>query len=201
MAENRLGSLAKQTAIYGLSSIVGRFLNYLLVPIHTHRMAAESGGYGIVTNLYAYTALLLVILTFGMETTFFRFSNKEKVNPDKAFSTAGLSVGLVSLLFLLLVSLFLKPIAGALDYAAHPEFVEIMAIIVTFDAFQSILFARLRYENRPIKFMTLKLSFIVMSLLLNLFIFYLAPYLKAQFPSMMEWYHASYQVGYIFIAT
>ena len=95
MSENRLGSLAKQTAIYGLSSIVGRFLNYLLVPIHTHRMAAESGGYGIVTNLYAYTALLLVILTFGMETTFFRFSNKENVNPDKAFSTAGLSVGFV----------------------------------------------------------------------------------------------------------
>ena len=200
MADNRLGSLAKQTAIYGLSSIVGRFLNYLLVPIHTHRMAAESGGYGIVTNLYAYTALLLVLLTFGMETTFFRFSNKEKVNPDKAFSTAGLSVGLVSLLFLLLVSIFLKPIAGALDYALHPEFVEIMAIIVAFDAFQSILFARLRYENRPIKFMTLKLSFIVLSLLLNLFIFYLAPYLKEHFPAMMEWYHASYQVGYIFIA-
>ena len=200
MSESRLGSLAKQTAIYGLSSIVGRFLNYLLVPIHTHRMAAESGGYGIVTNLYAYTALLLVILTFGMETTFFRFSNKENVNPDKAFSTAGLSVGMISLLFLLLVSLFLKPIAGALDYAAHPEFVEIMAIIVAFDAFQSILFARLRYENRPIKFMTLKLSFIVMSLLLNLFIFYLAPYLKEHFPSMMSWYHTSYQVGYIFIA-
>ena len=66
-------------------------------------MAAESGGYGIVTNLYAYTALLLVILTFGMETTFFRFSNKDNVNPDKAFSTSGLSVGLVSLVFLLLV--------------------------------------------------------------------------------------------------
>ena len=200
MAENRLGSLAKQTAIYGLSSIVGRFLNYLLVPIHTHRMAAESGGYGIVTNLYAYTALLLVILTFGMETTFFRFSNKENVNPNKAFSTAGLSVGLVSLVFLILVSVFLKPIAGALDYALHPEFVEIMAIIVAFDAFQSILFARLRYENRPIKFMTLKLSFIIMSLLLNLFIFYLAPYLKAHFPDMMGWYQTSYQVGYIFIA-
>ena len=200
MAENRLGSLAKQTAIYGLSSIVGRFLNYLLVPIHTHRMAAESGGYGIVTNLYAYTALLLVILTFGMETTFFRFSNKENVNPNKAFSTAGLFVGLVSLVFLILVSVFLKPIAGALDYALHPEFVEIMAIIVAFDAFQSILFARLRYENRPIKFMTLKLSFIIMSLLLNLFIFYLAPYLKAHFPDMMGWYQTSYQVGYIFIA-
>ena len=200
MSDSKLGSLAKQTAIYGLSSIIGRFLNYLLVPIHTHRMAAESGGYGIVTNLYAYTALLLVILTFGMETTFFRFSNKEDVNPDKAFSTAGLSVGFVALLFLLLVSAFLKPIAGALDYALHPEFVEIMAIIVAFDAFQAILFARLRYENRPIKFMVLKLSFIIMSLLLNLFIFYLAPYLKAHFPAMMEWYHTSYQVGYIFIA-
>ena len=200
MAENRLGSLAKQTAIYGLSSIIGRFLNYLLVPIHTHRMAAESGGYGIVTNLYAYTALLLVILTFGMETTFFRFSNKEGVNPNKAFSTAGLSVGFVSLVFLLLVSVFLQPIAAALDYATHPEFVEIMAIIVAFDAFQAILFARLRYENRPVKFMVLKLSFIIMSLLLNLFIFYLAPYLKAHFPAMMEWYQPSYQVGYIFIA-
>ena len=200
MTNSKLGSLAKQTAIYGLSSIIGRFLNYLLVPIHTHRMAAESGGYGIVTNLYAYTALLLVILTFGMETTFFRFSNKENVNPDKAFSTAGLSVGFVSLVFLLLVSLFLKPIAGALDYALHPEFVEIMAIIVAFDAFQSILFARLRYENRPIKFMTLKLSFIVLSLLLNLFIFYLAPFLKEHYPSMMGWYQTSYQVGYIFIA-
>ncbi len=200
MSENRLGSLAKQTAIYGLSSIIGRFLNYLLVPIHTHRMAAESGGYGIVTNLYAYTALLLVILTFGMETTFFRFSNKEGVNPNKAFSTAGLSVGFVSLVFLLLVSVFLQPIASALDYATHPEFVEIMAIIVAFDAFQSILFARLRYENRPLKFMALKLSFIIMSLMLNLFIFYLAPYLKQHYPTMMEWYQASYQVGYIFIA-
>ncbi|MCR5014101.1 MAG: lipopolysaccharide biosynthesis protein [Bacteroidales bacterium] len=200
MSENRLGSLAKQTAIYGLSSIIGRFLNYLLVPIHTHRMAAESGGYGIVTNLYAYTALLLVLLTFGMETTFFRFSNKENVNPDKAFSTAGLSVGFVSLVFLILVTLFLQPIAGAMHYASTPEFVEIMAIIVAFDAFQSILFARLRYENRALKFMVLKLSFIVMSLLLNLFIFYLAPYLKEQYPAMMQWYHTSYQVGYIFIA-
>ena len=199
MAENRLGSLAKQTAIYGMSSIIGRFLNYMLVPIHTHRMAAESGGYGIVSNLYAYTALLLVLLTFGMETTFFRFSNKDDVNPNKAFSTAGLSVGFVSMLFLILVSVFLHPIAWVLNYAAHPEFVEIMAIIVAFDAFQSILFARLRYENRAVKFMILKLSFIIMSLLLNLFIFYLAPYLKEHYPSMMEWYHTSYQVGYIFI--
>ena len=72
-----LKSLAKDTAIYGLSSIVGRFLNYLLVPIYTAKISAASGGYGIVTNVYAYTALLMVILTYGMETTFFRFANKE----------------------------------------------------------------------------------------------------------------------------
>ena len=202
MADNRLGSLAKQTAIYGLSSIIGRFLNYMLVPVYTFKICAEAGGpaaYGIVTNLYAYTALLLVLLTFGMETTFFRFANKEGINPSKAFSTSGLAVGLVALLFVILVSVFLKPIANALDYANHPEFVEIMAIIVALDAFQAILFARLRYENRPIKFAALKLLFIFMSIGMNLFIFFLAPGLKESHPALMGWYENSYQVGYIFI--
>ena len=202
MAENRLGSLAKQTAIYGLSSIIGRFLNYMLVPVYTFKICAEAGGpaaYGIVTNLYAYTALLLVLLTFGMETTFFRFANKEGVNPSKAFSTSGLVVGLVALLFVILVSVFLKPIANVLDYASHPELVEIMAIIVALDAFQAILFARLRYENRAMKFAALKLLFIFMSIGMNLFIFFLAPGLKESHPALMGWYENSYQVGYIFI--
>lgn len=202
MSENRLGSLAKQTAIYGLSSIIGRFLNYMLVPVYTFKICAEAGGpaaYGIVTNLYAYTALLLVLLTFGMETTFFRFANKEGINPNKAFSTSGLAVGFVALLFVILVSVFLKPIANVLDYANHPEFVEIMAIIVALDAFQAILFARLRYENRPIKFAALKLLFIFMSIGMNLFIFFLAPGLKESHPALMGWYENSYQVGYIFI--
>ena len=73
-----LKSLAKDTAIYGLSSIVGRFLNYLLVPLYTHYMPKDSGDYGISTNVYAYTALILVILTFGMETTLFRYANDER---------------------------------------------------------------------------------------------------------------------------
>ena len=202
MSDSKLGSLAKQTAIYGLSSIIGRFLNYLLVPLYTFKICAEAGGpaaYGIVTNLYAYTALLLVLLTFGMETTFFRFSNKEGINPDKAFSTSGIAVGLVALLFVVLISLFLQPIAGALNYASHPEFVEIMAIIVALDAFQAILFARLRYENKAIKFATLKLLFIFLNIALNLFIFFLAPGLKESHPALMGWYENSYQVGYIFI--
>ncbi len=202
MTNSKLGSLAKQTAIYGLSSIIGRFLNYLLVPLYTFKICAEAGGpaaYGIVTNLYAYTALLLVILTFGMETTFFRFSNKEGVDPDRAFSTSGIAVGLVALLFVLIISVFLNPIAGALNYANHPEFVEIMAIIVALDAFQSILFARLRYENKAIKFATLKLLFIFLNIALNLFVFFLAPGLKESRPALMGWYENSYQVGYIFI--
>ena len=202
MAENRLGSLAKQTAIYGLSSIIGRFLNYLLVPLYTYKICAEAGGpaaYGLVTNFYAYTALLLVILTFGMETTFFRFANKEGADPNKTFSTAGIAVGFVSLVFIILVSIFLKPISNAMHYAEHPEFVEIMAIIVGLDAFQAILFARLRYENRPIKFAALKLLFIFMSIGMNLFIFLLAPKLKVSCPSLMGWYENAYQVGYIFI--
>ena len=202
MADNRLGALAKQTAIYGLSSIIGRFLNYLLVPLYTFKICAEAGGpaaYGIVTNLYAYTALLLVLLTFGMETTFFRFSNKDGVDPNKAFSTSALAVGSVALVFVILVSVFLGPIARVLDYANHPEFIEIMAIIVALDAFQAILFARLRYENKAVKFATLKLLFIFLNIGMNLFIFFLAPGLKESHPAMMSWYENSYQVGYIFI--
>ena len=198
---SKLGSLAKQTAIYGLSSIIGRFLNYLLVPLYTYKICAEAGGpaaYGLVTNFYAYTALLLVILTFGMETTFFRFANKEGSDPDRTFSTAAIAVGLVSLVFLALVSVFLAPISNALHYAEHPEFVEIMAIIVAFDAFQAILFARLRYENRPLKFAALKLLFIFLSIGMNLFVFLVAPGWKESHPALMGWYENSYQVGYIF---
>ena len=99
-------SLAKDTAIYGLSSIVGRFLNYLLVPLYTHVIAASSGGYGVVTNMYAYVALLLVILTFGMETTFFRFANKEGENPHSVFSTSIAIVSTLSAVFLAAVFTF-----------------------------------------------------------------------------------------------
>ena len=98
-----LKKLVGQTAIYGLSSIIGRFLNYLLVPLYTYKMAAESGGYGIVTNVYAYTALLLVLLTFGMETTFFYFANKNKDRAEAVFSTSALTVGSVSALFVILL--------------------------------------------------------------------------------------------------
>lgn len=166
-----LKSLAKDTAIYGLSSIVGRFLNYLLVPLYTAKLAASSGGYGVITEVYSYTALLLVLLTFGMETTFFRFINKAGENAQRVYSTTLIAVGSVCLLFIAVVMTFLGPISSALDYASHPEYLAMMAICVAIDAFQCIPFAYLRYKRRPLKFASLKLLFIFMNITLNIVFF------------------------------
>lgn len=193
-----LKSLVSDTAIYGLSSIIGRFLNYLLVPLYTYKIAAETGDYGIITNIYAYTALLLVILTFGMETTFFYFSNKEGVNPNKAFSTASISVGAVAVAFVLLVNIFIGPISHNLGYESHPEYITIMAGVVGLDAFQAILFALLRKQGKAWKFATLKLLFIILNIGLNLFIFLVAPKLAVSHPELMGWYHPDNLVGYVF---
>ena len=166
-----LTSLVKDTAIYGLSSIIGRFLNYLLVPLYTAKLAASSGSYGVITEVYSYTALLLVLLTFGMETTFFRFVNKAEEDPKRVYSTALIAVGTVGAVFILLVLGFLHPIAAALDYGAHPEYLGMMAVCVAIDAFQSIPFAYLRYQRRPLKFAALKLLFILLSIGLNMLFF------------------------------
>ena len=111
-----LKGLAKDTAIYGLSSIIGRFLNYLLVPLYTAKLTAASGGYGIITNMYALTAFVLVLLTFGMETTFFRFANKEGENPQRVFSTALIGISSAATLFFAAVLLFIMPVSRFLGY-------------------------------------------------------------------------------------
>lgn len=164
-----LKSLAKETAIYGVSSIVGRFLNYLLVPVYTIALPASSGGYGVVTNIYAWVALILVLLTCGMETGFFRFVNKGQDDPMRVYSTTLLSVSIGSLVFVALGLLFLEPIAGWLEYGEHPWYIGMMMIVVAMDAIQSIPFAYLRYKKRPIKFAALKLLFIFLNIALNLF--------------------------------
>lgn len=164
-----LKSLAKETAIYGVSSIVGRFLNYLLVPVYTIALPASSGGYGVVTNIYAWVALILVLLTCGMETGFFRFANKGQDDPMRVYSTTLLSVSIGSLVFVVLGLLFLEPIAGWLEYGEHPWYIGMMMIVVAMDAIQSIPFAYLRYKKRPIKFAALKLLFIFLNIALNLF--------------------------------
>ncbi|MBR3883544.1 MAG: lipopolysaccharide biosynthesis protein [Bacteroidaceae bacterium] len=197
---SKLKSLLKDTVIYGMSSIVGRFLNYLLVPLYSYNMTAESGNYGIVTNVYAWTALLLVLLTFGFETTFFRFASKEGANVSKVFSMSMQVIGALSLLFLASVFMFLPQVASALEYDAHPEFVAIMAIVVVQDALQATPFGLLRYQKRAYKFAGLKLLNIITNILLNLFVFLVLPQLAIEYPETMgRFYEPDNQAYYIFL--
>ena len=168
---SKLQTIAKDTAIYGLSSIIGRFLNYLLVPLYTAQLSAASGGYGVITNMYAYVALILVILTFGMETTYFRFTNKTHTDSQVVYSTTLISVGTVSLLFAVLVIIFITPISQAMGYGDHPDWVWVMALTVAIDAFLCIPFAYLRQQKKAFEFALLKLLNIIVSILLNLIYF------------------------------
>lgn len=197
MAE--LKSVVKDTAIYGLSSIVGRFLNYLLVPLYTAKLAASGGGYGIITNIYAYVALIMVILTFGMETTFFRFANKPEEKPLTVYSTTLIMVGTIAFVFAAMVLLFLDPVSSMMGYANHPEYVGMMAVCVAIDAFQAIPFAWLRYKKRPIKFAALKLLFIILNITLNLVYFVVFPALYTRYPDILGLiYNPGVGVGYAF---
>ena len=196
-----LKSLAKDTAVYGLSSIVGRFLNYLLVPLYTAVLSAASGGYGVVANVYAYTALILVLLTFGMETGFFRFANKQDENPQKVYANALVFVGGLSFLFWALGMTFLGPISSFMEYPDHADYIAMMMTVVALDSFQCIPFAYLRYKKRPIKFAAIKLFNIIGNIALNLFFLLLCPWLHEHAPSTVSWfYNPAYQVGYIFVS-
>ena len=168
---SKLALLAKDTAIYGLSSIVGRFLNYMLVPLYTYCMLKDSGDYGISVNMYAYTALALVILTFGMETTLFRFANKEGEKPDTVFSTGIGVVAALSAVFLLAVCCLSGTISDALGYGQHPEYLLIMAVVTVLDSLQALPFCYLRYQKRAVRFASLKLLFIALNILLNVVFF------------------------------
>lgn len=196
---SNLKSLVKDTAIYGVSSIVGRFLNYLLTPLYTMKLASASGEYGIMTNMYAVTALILVILTFGLETTFFRFANKAGENANRVYSTTLIAVGSAAFSFFILVLLFLSPIATFMGYAHHPSYIWVMALTVAIDSFLCIPFDYLRFKNRPIKFASLKLFAIVLNILLNLVYYVLLPALYKSNPAQIGYiYNPSVGVGYAF---
>lgn len=197
----QLAKLAKDTAIYGMSSILGRFLNWLLVPLYTHVLAGPA-DYGQVTNLYAWTALLLVILTYGMETGFFRFINREdESNPLRVYSTSMISVGSTSLLFAAAVTIFSPLIAAKLGYASHPEYIWMIGLFVAMDAFASVPFAYLRYKKMPIRFAAYKILFVALNILLNLWFFIACPYLMRVAPTAVSWfYNPDYGVGYVFVA-
>lgn len=192
-------SLIKDTAIYGVSSIVGRFLNWCLVPLYTAMFVPEE--YGVVTNIYAYVALVLVFLTYGMETGFFRFARRGEHSLSSIYTTILTSVGFTSTLFIALIWMFLDPICSIMGYGETPSFVLLMGITVAIDAFTAIPFAYLRFKQRPIKFACLKLVNIALNIGLNLFFILLCPWLWKVAPETISWfYNPTYGVGYIFVA-
>lgn len=192
-------SLAKDTAIYGVSSILGKFINWCLVPIYTRVLT--TGEFGVMTNVYSYTALLAVILTYGMETGFFRFANKGDDEPLKVYSTTLLSVTFTSILFVALCLSFLNPIAGLLDYANHPDYIAIMAIVVGIDVIMTIPFAYLRYQKRPVRFAALRLLSIFITIIFTIFFLIICPKIHAVNPALIDWfYNPHYKEGYVFVA-
>ena len=163
---NPLKKLASQTAIYGLSSVIGRLLNYLLVPLYTRYFLPEE--YAVVIEMYAYVAFLVIVLTYGLETAFFRFSKKE--NDGKVvYSTALISLIISSFIFMLLMFVGSSSIANYLDYGIEPRFIQWFAIIVGLDAISSISFAKLREEEKAVRFVTIKLFSIFINIGLNLY--------------------------------
>ncbi|MDR0429072.1 MAG: lipopolysaccharide biosynthesis protein [Tannerellaceae bacterium] len=193
--------LARETAVYGLSSIVGRFLNWLLVPMYT-RVLTGTGEFGVYTNLYAWVAFLLVFLTYGMETGFFRFINKkEEREPLRVYATALFSIGLSSGLFMLFAFLFLSPVSDVLGYGDHPDYVGMMLGIVAVDAFCCIPFAYLRYKGRAYRFAGIRLLGIFLNIGLNIFFLVLCPRMYQQAPAAVGWFYTpGYGVGYAFVA-
>jgi O-antigen/teichoic acid export membrane protein len=193
--------LAKETAVYGLSSIVGRVLNWLLVPLYT-RVLTGTGEFGIYTNLYAWVALLLTLLTYGMETGFFRFINKEgEREPLRVYATSLYSIGTTSSLFLLTALFFAVNLSKQLGYAAHPEYIGIVLGIVAVDAFNCIPFAYLRYQAKAYRFAGIKCLSIFLNIGLNLFFLVACPWLHKEMPGAVDWfYRPHYGVGYVFIS-
>ena len=198
-----LKQLAKETAIYGLSSIVGKFLNWCLVPLYSY-VLVDASEYGIVTNLYAWTALVVIILTYGMETGFFRFVNnnpEDESKTNRVYSTVLTSLAVTSVVFALLSVLFQNQVAGLMGYDSHPEFIAMLGVVVSMDAFDSIPFSYLRYKNKPLLFAALKLLMIFVNIVCNLFFLIGCPMIMGWKPELIEWfYNPSYGVGYIFVS-
>jgi O-antigen/teichoic acid export membrane protein len=198
---NPLKKLVSQTAIYGLSTIVVRMLNFLLAPLHT-RVFLDQSDYGIISEMYAYVTFLNVIFMYGMETAFFRFaSGKDPHDHKKVFGTSQASLLVTTAIFTSVLLLFSGRVADFLQYPNHGEYVIYFALIIAFDTLVNIPFARLRLEQRPWKYFTVKLFSIATNVLLN--VFFLLPALlnnHSLFSAIGFTYQSELGVGYVFIA-
>lgn len=197
-----LKSLAKDTAVYGMSSIVGRFLNWCLVPLYVYLFPTQE--YGIVSYLYSFTAVALVVLNYGMETGFFRFANKEK-DPERVYTTSLLSVASTSLAFAVLLTVFIGPIAKGMLLPGHPLYVWLLGVTVAIDAFSNLPFAYLRFKNRAWRFAGIKMLNVGLNIGLNLLFLLGCPALMRHCPGLVGWFYEplggeSFGIGWIFLA-
>ncbi len=196
---DQLKKLLGQTALYGLSSILGKVLNFLLVPLHT--AVLSQSAYGINTDFYVLIAFLIVILTYGMETSFFRFSEKRANKKDAVYSTALISILVSTVLFMGLAFAFFNPLANALKYQDNQQYIQWLLLILAMDAIAAIPFARLRAQNRAVRFVVVKLMLIFSNIFFNL-LFFLPSIINTHLPFdvMPYWFGANLGVGYIFLA-
>lgn len=192
-----LKKLASQTAIYGISHMAGRFLNYLLVPLYTNIFNPQE--YGINTQLYAYVAFFNVLLTYGMETAFFRFASRHQ-QPGQVFTTAMISVFFSSAGFVLVSSFFAPGIAAFVRLSEHPEYIQYFIWILALDAVAALPFAYLRHHHKAARFALLKNLNILTNILLNLYFLLLCPYLISTYGIQPPGYNPQVGIGYIFIA-
>lgn len=192
-------TLAKETFFYGMGSVVPKLLSWFLALYWAFALPKIS-DIGVLTNVYAWLALLQVILTYGMETGFFRYANKEE-NPTRVFSTIFISIAATTLLFFMVVILFLKPLAHILGEGdLKPHYLLIIVIILCFDVLGSIPFARLRYKKRPLRFAMIKMMNVVLTILFNLFFFLVIPWLQRLSPDLFTWFDINNGVDYILIS-
>lgn len=195
---NPIKKLAGQTLVYGLSSIVPRFLSYFLVPLYTYYF--KPSEYGVIADLYGLVVILNIILTYGMETTYFWFSKNEP-DSNKVYSTALISLISTSLIFIFITFLFSQHIANKLEYSSHPEYIWGFGLIIGIDAICAIPFVKLRKENKAFKFALIKISSVVLNVLLNLLFIIGFPYLISHDISVVKFaYSSKVGVGYIFIS-
>jgi len=196
---NEVKVLAKQTMIYGFGTIVPRFLNYGILTFLYTRIF-DKAEYGVVTELYAWMVFLLIILTYGMETGFFRFAQKRE-DYEKVYSTTLLSLMVTSVLFVILVIVFIDPVAAALKYREHPDYIRMFAYIIAIDAFCAIPFAKLRKENKAFAFSLIKILNVIITIIAVIFLLLIAPGI---YQDSGEWfkklYDPEYGVGYVFMA-
>lgn len=193
---SQIKKLAGQTAIYGLSSIIGRLLNYLLVPLYTRIF--DPAAYGVVSEFYAYVTFLIVLYTYGMETAYFHFSSK-KENSIHVYSNSLSTLTFSSVILSSILISFSQPLAGVLGYEAHPEYIVWFALILAFDAITALPFAKLRQENRAKRFALIKIVNISSNIGLNLFFLALLPQITNN-NSLSVLYNPEIGVGYVFIA-